>query len=390
MPAAEDPHRAVDDLVRRVRADPARRGELVALLRENHPLHAGRSAGTTARLRGFVLAAFAEVGLPDAALPHVTEELDSGDEPVLVAAAARAVHGRRPPDPALALPLVTALWNTAGSDDVIALGELAPSWPPARPTTALLEVLAALHWLGPAGGVVGELARFRSVKGDLLSDTVRGALDETIAALAEPSPVSPCCPARRPAPEPTAPADSVPVPEGIEVQDQDGRLFDLAGFLRRAPTLLAPFYTRCANPRKCSLTVSSLAILARHLDELGRLGEVQLAALSYDPGYDTPARLHRYGRDRGLPLGPAVRLLRAVDGYQRLREHLDLRVGYAGSVVNRHGVELFLLDDAQVTRCWTRHSWDPMAVLAHLLGATAPEDSAAAGDAPVGAQVLTG
>ena len=36
-------------------------------------------------------------------------------------------------------------------------------------------------------------------------------------------------------------------------------------------------------------------------------------------------------------------MLRTPDGYSRLREHLELRVGYAGSVVNRHAVELFLI-----------------------------------------------
>lgn len=370
MAATESPELAADDLVRRVRADPTRRDELVPLLHEDHPLHAGRSAGTTARVRAWVLVAFAEVGVPDAALPYVVEELDSGDEPVLVAAAARAVRGLRRVDlaPAVVTALTTALWNTAGNDDMVGFDEPVPSWPPTHPTTALLEVLAALRDLGSAGDIAARLTEFRTAKGELLSATVRTSLDRTIADLTGPPA---CCSARPAAPPPETPPDAGPVPEGIEAEDQDGKRLDLAGFLGRAPTLVAFFYTRCANPRKCSQTVSSLAIMARELDALGLLGAVQVTAVTYDPGYDTPARLRRYGLDHGLPFGPAVRMLRALDGYGRLREHLELRVGYAGSVVNRHTVELFLVDDGRVVHRWTRHRWDTEAVLPHVLAAVA-------------------
>lgn len=374
MAAAESPELAADDLVRWVRADPARRGDLVPLLREDHRLHAGRSAGTTARVRAWVLVTFAEVGVPDTALPYIVEELDNGDEPLLIAAAARAVRGlgrgsSAPADvSAITASLITALWNTAGNDDVVGLDEPVPSWPPAHPTTALFEVLAALRDLGSAGDVAAELTEFRTAKGELLSPTVQASLDRTIADLsARPT----CCSARRATVPAEASSDPGPIPEGIEVEDHDGERLDLASFVSGAPALLTFFYTRCGNPRKCSQTVSSLAALVRELDALDLLGTVHVAAVTYDPGYDTPARLRRYGLDRGFPFGPAVRMLRTLDGYPRLREHLELRVGYAGSVVNRHAVELFLLDDGRITDSWTRHQWDTTAVLPHVVEAVA-------------------
>lgn len=357
----------VDDLVRRVRSQPWRRDALVPLLREDHPLHQGSGTGTTARVRAWVLAAFADVGLPDAALPYVVEELQSGDEPVLVAAAARAACGRRPVDPMLAGPLVAALWNMAGRDDTVSLDTLWPSWPATAPTTPLIEVLASLHEIGPAAGLGGALQDFRLARNDLLDPLVQAALDRTIAALAG----SPCCSSVHN----SAPVDSqdpsplpVPVPDEVEVEDQDGKRLILAEFLRRAPTVLAFFYTRCGNPRKCSLTITSLAVLGRELAARNRLGSVQIAAITYDPGHDLPARLRRYGRDRGLPFGPAVRMFRTVAGHELLRDHLALRVGYTSSVVNRHGIELFLLDGAgRVARTWARHRWEPAEVLPHAL-----------------------
>ena len=88
-----NPASAEDELeatVAAVRADPSTRHLLVDLLAESSPVYAGRGMATTARLRGWVLAAFEDVGLPAEAGPYVLEELESGIEPHLVAAAARA------------------------------------------------------------------------------------------------------------------------------------------------------------------------------------------------------------------------------------------------------------------------------------------------------------
>ncbi len=152
-----------------------------------------------------------------------------------------------------------------------------------------------------------------------------------------------------------------------------------ADFLTRAPTVVAFFYTRCDNPRKCSLTITSLGELCRDLGD--RLGSVQVAAVTYDPGFDIPARLLRYGRDRGLPFGPAVRMFRTVAGWDLVRAHFGLRVGYTASVVNRHGIELFLLDNGRVARTWARTRWAPADVaeqLGQVQRPTSVEDGGAA------------
>ena len=67
-------------LVDAIAADPARRGQLAGLLREDHAIYAGRGTTAIARMRGWILLAMARAGVPDAALVFVLEELDSGTE----------------------------------------------------------------------------------------------------------------------------------------------------------------------------------------------------------------------------------------------------------------------------------------------------------------------
>ncbi len=87
--------------------------------------------------------------------------------------------------------------------------------------------------------------------------------------------------------------------------------------------------------------------------------DVQLAAITYDPGFDLPDRLAAYARARGMILNDAVRMLRAVEGHDQLRRFFGLRVGYNGSIVNQHGVELYLLDsELQIVRTWARVPWE--------------------------------
>ncbi|MGB8960706.1 MAG: SCO family protein [Pseudonocardiaceae bacterium] len=351
----------IEELVTDVLADPARRDELVALLHEDHPAHAGRGAGATGRVRGWLLAAFADVGLPDAALPFIGEELQTGDEPVVIAGAARALQGH-PADPAFTEPLLTALRSTAGRDDTVSLTELRPTWPIAEPTTALTEILAALRMHGAGSGAA--LAAARQDLAPLLAQTVLADLDRTVTHLET---ASPCCTKPTTTGTDGRTPSTHPLPHDVIVEDQDGEQFVLTQFLSQAPTLLAFFYTRCANPRKCSLTITSLGVLATELAARGESHAMQIAAVTYDPAYDTPTRLHRYGRDRGLPFGPTVRMLRAVSGDHLLRDHLALRVGYSASIVTRHGIELFLLNTAgRVTRTWARQRWTPQDILEAL------------------------
>src|ERR1700716_3288013 len=83
-------------------ADPGRRDQLTDLLREDHPVYDQRGAAAIVRMRGWLLVALARAGVSDAALIFVLEELDTGVDAYLVAAAARAP--RSFPDPTRNFP----------------------------------------------------------------------------------------------------------------------------------------------------------------------------------------------------------------------------------------------------------------------------------------------
>ena len=151
------------------------------------------------------------------------------------------------------------------------------------------------------------------------------------------------------------------------LEDQDGtRLTFSEAFLGR-PTALAFFYTRCMNPEKCSLTVTKLARLAHRLVVEDVDGNV--AGISYDPGFDRPARLKTYGRDRGMAFSPRCSLLRTVGPFDPLKDAFDLGVGFGPVTVNRHRIDLVVLDAGLgVAARFERRLWQEDQVLAALRG----------------------
>src|SRR4029453_8180890 len=135
-------------LVDAIAADPVRRGQFAGLLREDHAIYAERSTAAIARMRGWILLAMARTGVSDAALVFVLEELDSGTDPYLVAAAARALPSSRGAHESFAPFLMGALANIRYRDEPVsfeAYGEYAVS---ASGTSPVRELLATLAWLG--------------------------------------------------------------------------------------------------------------------------------------------------------------------------------------------------------------------------------------------------
>ena len=147
-PASAPAEHDIEAIVAEIRLDPARRDELVDLLREDAPIYAGRGGAAATRIRGWIMATFEVVGLPPAALPYVLESLESDLDPYAVAAAAKAVRGMSEPAPSVAAMLVQALTRLRARDDTVTFESLRPSWPVRCPTTALLEILASVRWLG--------------------------------------------------------------------------------------------------------------------------------------------------------------------------------------------------------------------------------------------------
>lgn len=299
---------------------------LLPLLHEQHPLFAGRSTNETTRLRGYTLAALERTGLPDGALPYALEELESGHDPYLVAAAARALRGGTA-DPRLAAYLRRAQENIRYKDAPITFDTYKPEWPVANATTASQEIDRTLQWLGERDDCC-----------DFAFSPVRLRKQ----------------------------ADSPPPPRAV-FEDQEGRRVEFGEFFRGKWSVVAFFYSRCDNPQKCSYTIGELARLQQAVESSALRGRVRIAAITYDPAYDLPPRMKRFGENRGLRCNDDVRLLRTVNGFEELRARLDLGVNFIGPLVNRHRIELYVLDErANVTAMYVRMQWSASSVAAEL------------------------
>jgi protein SCO1/2 len=368
---ADTPEEHIAALVDAITRDPRHRDRLVELLPERIALYRGRGTNAATRIRGYILAAFEHIGLPEAALPYVLEELESGRDAYLVAAAARALRGLEHPTSHVVPFLLKAIVNIQYADDAVSFDCFHPQWPMPGHTTAMEEILRTCAWLGvlvrpalPAlHALHQELHAVSAPARAILEGILAGpgnAEDRCCAPLADPDA------AAQPSPLTfaSASADDRAVPVAVELEDQDGRSLTFGEFFMGWPSIVVFFYTRCTNPNKCSLTISKLARLHGARRERGLDGRVRTAAITYDPGYDLPPRLAAYGHNRGVVFGDDDRFLRARTGFDALSDYFELGVNFGPALVNRHRIELFVLDrDGRLRTTFARLQWDVSEVL---------------------------
>ncbi|HEU4932530.1 MAG TPA: hypothetical protein VFT48_10640, partial [Pyrinomonadaceae bacterium] len=122
---------------------------LLDLLREDHPLYDQRGASTVVRMRGWVMLTLARNSLPDAALPFVLEDLDTGVDAYLVAAAAAALRSYPTPNVAFAPFVVRAITNIRYRDERLSLETYGGFAIGTKGTSPVRELLTTLTWLGP-------------------------------------------------------------------------------------------------------------------------------------------------------------------------------------------------------------------------------------------------
>jgi protein SCO1/2 len=147
-------------------------------------------------------------------------------------------------------------------------------------------------------------------------------------------------------------------------EDHDGASITFNEFFRGHPSIVVFFYTRCDNPLKCSLTVTKLARVQKLLEARGVSDQIHTGAITYDPAYDLPKRLRSYGKDRDLRMDAHHRILRATEGADALRDHFKLGVNFIESLVNRHRIEVYILDAAgRIAASFERIHWDEQQVV---------------------------
>jgi protein SCO1 len=96
---------------------------------------------------------------------------------------------------------------------------------------------------------------------------------------------------------------------------------------------------------------------------------VRTAAITYDPEFDLPARLRAYGENRGVVFGDNDRMFRTVSGLVRLDDYFQLGASFGDVLVNRHRIELFVLDgEGHIVATFARLQWTVEEVLSHVVG----------------------
>jgi cytochrome oxidase Cu insertion factor (SCO1/SenC/PrrC family) len=346
--------------------------ELTALLAEESPFFAGRGTNEAERLRGYILASFETIGLPPDAMPFVLEELETGRNPYTVAAAARALRGATDVPAEAPTLLVDAMARLRVGDDFVSFERFEPTPAGRDAVTALTELARTLALLGPrARPALANLEALVRSEGETLSPTVRGELGKALDAVARPDiPAHSCCAEDGVETVQSRPGATVTARQNdladLALENQDGARLSFSEAFSGRPTALAFFYTRCTSPEKCSLTVTRLARLARLIatEEL----DANVAGITYDPGFDRPARLKTYGADRSMVFTRRCSLLRTVGSFDPLVEAFALGVGFGPVTVNRHRLDLVVLDASLcVTRQFARRLWREEAVLEALV-----------------------
>ena len=153
----------------------------------------------------------------------------------------------------------------------------------------------------------------------------------------------------------------------FRVTTQQGKATKLAELVGK-PMAVSFIFTRCPNPNMCPLITLSMAHLQNRTKEAGLAEKVQLVLISYDPAYDTPARLKAYGAERGLSFDNAVMLRPHARDHGELMDELGVTATPGGTPGDiSHYIELLLIDrQGRFVRDYLGGIWDAEAVLADL------------------------
>ena len=123
------------------------RAELITLLKATHSVYDERDAGVIVRMRAWVLLALERVGVTPSEIASVLEQLETGSDPYLVAAAARALRSYPIPQPAFLPVIQRALATIRYSDEAVTLHQYSGYAFSASGITAARELRATLRWL---------------------------------------------------------------------------------------------------------------------------------------------------------------------------------------------------------------------------------------------------
>jgi protein SCO1/2 len=166
-----------------------------------------------------------------------------------------------------------------------------------------------------------------------------------------------------------APGDTVP---DFALRNEDGRALKFSQFHGRQ-LLITFIYTRCPLPNYCPLVTRNFAKIERQLAADPRLyAKTHLMSISFDPAYDTPARLKLYGE--GYIGGDAKKVFPHWDFavaekpvVAEMAKFFDVGISDAGDGTINHTLSTTLIGaDGKVVAFYHGNEWTPEQVLTDM------------------------
>jgi len=347
--------------------DNAKSRDLVGYLNEKNPQFSGRGSGDVSLIRGYAMAALAKLNAGNNIKPYIFEELETGRNPYVVAAAAKASKSIKDEDDKLFELLAKSVTRVIGSNVKVWYDTISQAPRPEIHTTALDELVSALqHFYRPRK--FEQLNQFKSLWAPYLPLRLVEKIEKLLIQETENQEKPSCC---GPYPSQSTEPDisNLPVINSAvwesKFEDQAGQFASLQRQMTGDVSVISFFYTRCMNPDKCSLTVTNLAHLGRILADAELAQKVSVLGISFDPKWDIPKRLIVYGKDRGMEFSPQIKLLRSLENWEMIVSSFDLSVGYGPATVNQHSLDLFVIDNKtlKIIGRWNRQTWQPPEIL---------------------------
>jgi protein SCO1 len=178
------------------------------------------------------------------------------------------------------------------------------------------------------------------------------------------------------------PGETIP---DVPLVNQDGKVIHLSQFKGKA-ILVTFIYTRCPLPNFCPLITSHFATIHRELEKNPAVyGKTHLLTISFDPDYDKPPVLKKYGLaylDNSSGFDQWDFASPAPNDLRKLAQAFGLEYIQDGNQI-AHSMDTVLISpDGRIKKSWLDNEWHVDEVLAALVseaGTDASQPSGVAG-----------
>jgi protein SCO1/2 len=325
---------------------------LAGWLREDHPIYKDKTPTDANQFRAFLLSSLSKFPANEEIYKYVKYELLFADHTINIAAA--AVAARNFPDKSAELmPLLEPFLGNSFSDEWVDITTPELNYPILNPTKARYEIILTLTAYG--------VRAYKSVKlldeitackncGEYGNDSILYAKAKKAAEYIH-KVTPPCC--QKEATAQTIQHEIMLINKenrkvisagSIKLLDQEGDSLTFKG-LTGKPFVLTFFYTQCTNALKCVSSVHRLEELETECINNNLVDRVGIYGMTYDPDFDTPSILKKYGEMYGVRFNKNMKFLKSEDNSgEVLSDQLQLRVNYGAGTVNQHGIQLFVFD----------------------------------------------